>query len=113
MKIFLYIFAFIILLISPFFGEITLKLDDIFDDPDFGKKELTAQNFNIEKKIVQPIDDTGQKIPVQPGPQAPAHHRLSGADQPAAAPRHPLHHPYGAGRSNARRNLDLEKWLLP
>ena len=31
MKIFLYIFAFIILLISPFFGEITLKLDDIFD----------------------------------------------------------------------------------
>ena len=31
MKIVLYIFAFVILLISPFFGEITLKLNDVLD----------------------------------------------------------------------------------
>jgi len=31
MKIALYLFAFIILIISPFFGEITLSLNDIFD----------------------------------------------------------------------------------
>ena len=31
MKIALYVFAFIIILISPFFGEITLNLSDVLD----------------------------------------------------------------------------------
>ena len=58
-------------------------------------------------------DTTGAGLPRQNRPYGTPHQRLPGLHQPAGAKRHPVPDPYGAWRTNARRNPDQGQRLLP